>query len=330
MKTLNPSRRYALGQPLLLPMLLLTWAGLSGAQTQEIYPVRPVTVIVPFTAGSQPDILARTLAEHMSRTLGQPFVILNRDGAGGVIGVEAVSLSKADGYTIGFGPQGQFSIQPQVRKNLKYKADDFEFLCQSNTGMFVIVAGPNSPYNTLAELIDAARKAPGKISFASSGHASGPHLIAESVALEMGVKFNHIPYRNIGDMYTQVIGGAVDFAVTTPTFLATRKDVKAFGLIADQRLPANPSVPTLKELGFKRSTLPGYIGFYAPRGMPVSASAALRKACPAAVESDGFKSAADKIGTPVSYADSTAYSANVQQDIKYMAELITILGIKPE
>jgi tripartite-type tricarboxylate transporter receptor subunit TctC len=297
---------------------------------QEAYPARPVTIIIPFTAGSQPDILARALAEHFTKTLGQAFVIANRDGAAGVIGVEALSQAKPDGYTLGYGPQGQFTIQPNLRKNLKYKVDDFEFLCQSNSGMFVVAAGPGSPYNSLAELLEAARKSPGKISFASAGHATGPHLIAESIALEAGVKLNHIPFRSVGDMYTQVIGGQVDFMVTTPVFLTTRKDVKGFAVVADQRLAANPGIPLLKDLGFKRSSLPGYIGLYAPKGLPTATSAALRKACPGAVESDVFKSASEKTATPVFYADAPGYTASIQQDVKYMADLLATLGIKPE
>ena len=306
----------------------VTWC--SSANAQDVYPSRPVTIIIPFTAGSQPDILARALAEHFTKVLGQSFVILNRDGAAGVIGVEALSQSKADGYTLGYGPQGQFTIQPNLRKNMKYKVDDFEFICQSNTGAFAVVAGPNSRYNTLAELLEAARKAPGTISFASAGHATGPHLIGESLALEAGVKFNHIPFRNVGDMYTQVLGGQIDFAVTTPIFLTSRKDAKGFAFVGEKRLATHPAVPTMKDLGFKRSTLPGYLGLYAPKGMPAAASTALRKACPGAVDSEAFKQASEKTATPLLYADSPEYTANIVGDARYMAELLNTLGIKPE
>ncbi len=321
----HPCGRFSV-TALLLGLLTIPLA--AGAQ--EVYPSRPITLIVPFSAGSQPDILARALGEQIGKTLGQPLVVLNRDGAAGVIGVEALSQAKADGYTIGYGPQGQFTIQPHLRKTIKYKLDDFEFLCQSNSGIFAVVAGPQSPYNSLAELMEAARKSPGKISFATAGHATGPHLIGESIALEAGVTLNHIPFRNVGDLYTQVIGGTVDFAVTSPVFLATRKDAKGFAVIGEQRLTANPAVPLLKELGYKRSALPGFIGFYAPKGMPAAASNALRKACPAAVASESFKQVAEKTGTPVFYADAPDYSAGVTQDAKFMGDLLNTLGIKPE
>ena len=320
--------RYSSARRCLLVLAALAWAPVAWGQ--ETYPSRPVTVVVPFTAGSQPDVLARALTDHMSRTLGQSFVVFNRDGAAGVIGVESVAQAKADGYTLGYGPQGQFTIQPNLRKNLRYKPDDFEFLCQSNSGIFVVAAGPNSPYNSLAEVIEAARKAPGKISFASAGHATGPHLVAESIALEAGVKLNHIPFRNVGDMYTQVLGGTVDFAVTTPLFLSTRKDVKGFAVVGENRLASNPGVPLLKDLGYKRSSLPGFIGLYAPKGIPVAAAAALRKVCPGAVDSEAFRQASEKTATPLHYADEPEYSAGIAQDSRYMAELLNALGIKPE
>ncbi len=311
-------------------MLAASMICCNSANAQETYPARPVTVIVPFTAGSQPDILARALSEQLSKSLGQPFVILNRDGAAGVIGVEALAQSKPDGYTLGFGPQGQFTIQPNLRKSIKYKLDDFEFLCQTNGGALVVVAGPNSPFNSLADIVEAARKAPGKISFASAGHATGPHLIAEAIALEAGVKFNHIPFRNVGDMYVQVLGGQIDFAVTSPVFLTSRKDAKGFALVAEKRLAAVPNMPLIKELGYKRSSISGFLGLYAPKGIPAAASAALRKVCPAAADSEAFKQASEKTATPLTFADSPEYTANLVGDSRFMIELMNAIGIKPE
>lgn len=310
---------------------LSAFAAAGGvAQAQEAYPTRNVTIIVPFTAGSQPDILARALAEQLSKALGKPFVVLNRDGAAGVIGVDAVARSKADGYTLGFGPQGQFTIQPAVRKDLKYKITDFQFLCQTNSSQLVVAASAKSPYNSMAELIDAARKSPGKITFASPGQATGPHLAAESIALDAGVKMLHVPFRSVGDMQAQILGGAVDFFVTSPAFLTARKDTKGFAAVANNRIAALPNLPTLKEQGFKRSTLEGFIGLFAPKGIPEAASAALEKACPGAVASDAFKNAAEKVVTPAHYADSKEYTSVIMQDQKTMGDLISALKIQPE
>ena len=110
----------------------------------------------------------------------------------------------------------------------------------------------------------------------------------------------------------------------------TRKDAKGLAVVAERRLPGQPNMPLLKDLGYKRSTLPGFIGLYAPKGMPVGALAALRKACPGAVDSEPFKSASEKAATPVFYADGPEYSVGLAQDFKSMGELLNTLGIKPE
>ena len=309
---------------------LMLGCALSPAHAQQAYPAKPVTLVVPFAVGSQVDLLVRTLSEQFSKALNQPFVVLNRDGAGGIIAVASVAQATPDGYTLGYGTQGPFTIQPNLRKDLQYKIGDFEFICQSNTTSLIVAVGPKSPYTTLRELVEAARKSPGTLSFASVGVGTGPHLIAESLALEAGVKFNHIPFRSIADMTAQFVGGTVDFIVTTPILLTSRKDVRALAVAGTQRLNTHPQVPLLKELDFKRSSLPGYVGLYAPKGVPASATAVLRKACPGAINSEPFKKASQSIASPVEYADSAEYTQNVTQDLRSMTDLITAIGIKPE
>jgi len=310
--------------------VFLLGGALSPSYAQQAYPAKPVTLVVPFAVGSQVDLLVRTLSEQFSKALNQPFVVLNRDGAGGIIAVASVAQAMPDGYTLGYGTQGPFTIQPNLRKDLQYKVGDFEFICQSNTTSLIVAVGSKSPFSTLRELVDAARKAPGTLSFASVGVGTGPHLIAESLALEAGVKFNHIPYRSIADMTAQFVGGTVDFIVTTPILLTSRKDVRALAVAGTQRLNTHPLVPLLKELEFKRSSLPGYVGLYAPKGVPASATAVLRKACPGAVNSEPFRKASESIASAVEYADSVEYTQNVVQDLRSMTDLITALGIKPE
>ncbi|MBM3347156.1 MAG: tripartite tricarboxylate transporter substrate binding protein [Betaproteobacteria bacterium] len=297
---------------------------------QGTYPARQITMVVPFSAGSQPDILARALADGIAKQTSQPLVVVNRDGASGTIAVASVAQARPDGYTIGFGPQGQFSIQPHLRKDLTYKLEGFDFLCQTNGGAFVVVSGPETPYKTLAELIAAARNAPGKLSFGSAGHATGPHLIGESIALEAGIKLNHVPFRNVGDMYAQTINGTIDFVVTTPIVLTLGRGLRALAVVGDGRLPKNPDVPTLAELGYKRSTLPGFTGIYVPRGVPQDAATWLRKACAQAVDTPVFKAASEKTVTPLVYADAPVYAAGVAKDYRDMGELLNTLGIKAQ
>ncbi len=297
---------------------------------QESYPVRPVTIVVPFSAGSQPDILARTLAEAMAKSTSQPVVVLNREGAAGTIAVASVAQARPDGYTLGFGPNGQFSIQTHLLRDLAYKVEQFDFLCQTNSGAYALVVGPGSPYKTLAELIDAARRAPGKLNLGSIGHATIPHLVGESIGIEATVKFTHVPFKASGDMITQTLNGSVDFTITTPAALAGGSALRALALVAENRSPRYPEVPLLKEQGFKRSSLPGYIGLYGLKGIPADAAGWLRRSCAQSAETPGFRQASEKVGAPQLYADAPAYNANMIEDHRYMGELLRTLGVKPQ
>ncbi|MDQ6680342.1 MAG: tripartite tricarboxylate transporter substrate binding protein, partial [Pseudomonadota bacterium] len=208
---------------------LCAMLGTGSARSEDLYPSKPVTIVVPQSAGSQADLLVRVLAEQLGSSLHQHFIVNNREGAAGTIGVAAVKQARPDGYTLGYGAQGAFTIQPNLRKSMPYDVNDFEFICQSNTITLVVAVGPQSPFKSLSELIEAARKSPGTITLGSVGIGSGPHLVGESIALEAGVKFNHIPFKSIGDLNTQLIAGSIDFTVTTPTLLVTfqKRNVRA-------------------------------------------------------------------------------------------------------
>ena len=184
----------------------------------------------------------------------------------------------------------------------------------------------------LAQLIDAARAAPGKLNFGAAGHATGPHLIAESIAAEAGVKFTHVPFKNVGGMYVQAINGTLDFISTTPVVLTTGRGMKGLAIIGETRLPGHPEVPLLKELGYKRSSFPGLmvLGVYAPKGIPAPASTFIRGACAKALETPLAKSAADKTSTPIAYADGPAYGAGLIADYSNVGELLNTLGVKAQ
>ncbi|MFM9971706.1 MAG: Bug family tripartite tricarboxylate transporter substrate binding protein [Burkholderiales bacterium] len=318
------------GVTTLLGATLLAFTTLPLPATAQQYPEKPVTLVVPFAVGSQVDLLVRTLAENFSKALNQPFIVLNRDGAGGILAVASVAQSKPDGYTLGYGTQGPFTIQPQLRRDLRYKIDEFDFICQTNSGSLIVAVGPKSPFKSLRDLIEAARKAPGTLTFASVGIGTGPHLIAEAIALEAKVKFLHVPFRSVPDMTAQFMNGTVDFIVTTPILLTTNREVRALAVAGSPRLKSHPDVPLLAELDFKRSAIPAYLGLFAPKGMPAAALASLRRVCPAVANTDAFRKVSDSIASPVEYADAPQYTQNVLQDQRQMAELINALSIKAE
>lgn len=300
----------------------------QAAISQESYPSRPITVIVPLTAGSQLDILARGLVDGMSKLSSQPFVVVNRDGAASTIGVGAVARAKPDGYTVGFGADGAFVIQPFLRNDLNYAVEEFEFVCQTNNTMLAFMVGPKSPYKSVGDLIDAARKSPGTLNYGTVGHATSFHLLAESIALEAGVKWNHIPFRVVGDMVSQTLNGTLDFTVSVPNTLnAGGGAIRGLGITGDGKVPNIPPVPLLRDMSYKYSAPPSIIGMYAPKGMPADSLAWLRNACARAVEAPGFVANSVKTLTGISYGDSATYSREVMRGNKEIGELIRKLNI---
>lgn len=303
-----------------------------SAGAQENFPSRPIAIIVPFSAGSQPDVLARSIADGLTRLSGQAALVLNRDGAAGTIAVETVAKARPDGYTIGFGPPGQFLIQPHVRRNLGYRLDQFEFLCQTHSTSFVLATHQGSPYASLQQLLDAARSAPGKLNFGSGGHLIVPHLLTENLAVEAGVKFTHVPFKSVADLYVQAQNATLDFIATTPIALTGGRGLRGLAVMGERRLPTAPDVPTLAEAGFTSADIPGLakLGVYGPKGMAAQHSAYLREACAKIVAMPQTLAVGEKIATPVEYADAPAYSAVLVRDHARVATLMNALGVKPE
>jgi tripartite-type tricarboxylate transporter receptor subunit TctC len=298
----------------------------AAAHAQDAYPSRTITLVVPLSAGSQMDILARALAENLGKQANQPVVVLNREGGSMVVGTDAVVKARPDGYTIGFGPDGPLSVQAHLNPATAIKPQDLELVCQTNNTALMVVVGPQSPFQTFADLVAAARKDPGKLNYGTPGNASGMHLLAEAVAAEAGVKFNHVPFKNIGDMTVQTLNGSLDFTVTVPNTLAANgaRGMRGLAVTGDTKLL---NVPLLREQGLGKTSPSNAIGVYAPKGIPPQALDWLRTACKAAVESPGFTSAATRTWTPVVHADSAAYAKAVQENSRIAGELIRKLGI---
>jgi tripartite-type tricarboxylate transporter receptor subunit TctC len=248
---------------------LLAFAGAAFAQG---YPTKPVKIVVPFTAGSATDILARVVGDQLSKSLGQPFVIENKPGAGGILGTQLVKDAAPDGYTLIAAGSGPFGINPGVYKSLPYDpVRDFEPIGNIVLTPQAIVVGAQSPYKSIKDLVAAARDKPGQISFGSLGNGSTSHLTMEAFQSAAGVKLNHIPFKGSSDAQTQIIGGNVDMmSDTVPGVLAQVKagKLRALGVAIPQRSPYLPEVPTLDEQGYKGFESVGWIGLAAPAKTP--------------------------------------------------------------
>ena len=249
--------------------LVLAASAVCFAQS---YPAKPVKVIVPFTAGSATDILARLMADQFSKSMGQPFVVENKPGAGGIVGTEQAKIAPPDGYTLIMAGSGPFGINPGIYSKLPYDpVKDFELIGNIGLTPQCIVVGSQAPHRTLKEFVAAAKAKPGEISYASLGTGSTSHLTMEAFQSTAGIKLNHIPFKGSSDAQTQLIGGNVtSMSDTVPGVLAQVKagKLRALGVAIPQRSPFMPDVPTVGEQGYSGFESVGWIGLAAPAKTP--------------------------------------------------------------
>lgn len=253
----------------LLAIMLLASAGAAFAQG---YPDHPIKVVVPWPPGQATDLVARMVSEKLVPVLGQPLVMENRPGAGGVIGSESAAKSPADGYTILAGSSGPMSISPNVQKVAYDPLKDFAPISLMAINPFVLVINPSLPANNVKELIALLKANPGKYSFSSSGSGATSHLMAVLFNSMAGVEATHVPYKGSAQSVTDVVNGQVAYTIeTVPGIIAFVKAgrLKALAVSSAKRAEAMPELPTIAEAG----GLPGYdmfgwIGFVAPAGTP--------------------------------------------------------------
>jgi len=249
--------------------LVLTASAVAFAQP---YPSKPVKVIVPFTAGSATDILARVMADQFGRSMGQAFIVENKPGAGGIVGTEQAKVAPPDGYTLIMAGSGPFGINPGIYSKLPYNPlKDFELVGNIGLTPQSIVVGVQTPYRTLKDFVAAAKAGPGDISYASLGNGSTSHLTMEAFQAAAGIQLNHIPFKGSSDAQTQLIGGNVTaMSDTIPGVLAQVKagKLRALGVAIPQRSPFLPDVPTVAEQGYPGFESVGWIGLAAPANTP--------------------------------------------------------------
>jgi len=252
------------------PIVCLSLA-FAGAAFAQSYPTKPVKIIVAFTPGSATDIVARLVADSFTKSMGQTFLVENKPGAGGIIGTEAAKNAPPDGYTLTACPSGPFGINPGIYSKLPYDPiKDFEPISNLVLTPQVIVVGAQTPYKTLKDLVDDAKKRPGEIAYGSLGTGSTSHLTMEAFQKEAGIKLNHIPFKGGAEAQTQIIGGA--FPVMSDTITGVRTQVmggklRPLGVAIPQRSPYI-DVATISEQGYKGFESVGWIGLCAPAGTP--------------------------------------------------------------
>jgi tripartite-type tricarboxylate transporter receptor subunit TctC len=317
-----------------LPALALIGVGIAAPAIAQDYPTRPITLVVPYAAGGGNDTMARIVADKMSRTLGQQIVIENRAGAGGTIATRQVAKSAPDGYTLVIGGTGTLAVNPTLYANIGYDPrKDFAPIGLIGTSALVVLVHPSVPAKSIRELIDLARKDPGKLNYASAGVGSGIHLGTVLFEHMAEVKLTHVPYRGSGPALTDLVGGhvAIYFSSLPPAVQLIRDGkVRALAVTGAQRAKALPDLPTVAEAG-----LPGYesvlhYGVAAPAGTPRpiidKLSAALREAVMAPDTQE--RMAAD--GTEPLPSTPEDYAADIDREETKWSAIVRRSGAKAE
>jgi tripartite-type tricarboxylate transporter receptor subunit TctC len=306
------------------------------AQASGPWPNRPIKLIVPFPAGISPDVVARVIGDKLGHALGQPVIIDNRPGAGGMIGAEAAAAAPADGYNLFFPVKSVMAIAPHVYTTAKYNPlKDFKAVTQILVVPHIITATPNAPYKTMQEMVDYAKKNPGKIDYASLGVGSQPHVALEAWAKRLGIQLNHIPYKS--NPAPDVMSGTVSlYLEASTTSIPSIQGGKVRGLVVSgkDRVSTVPDIPTMTE--YRSDLDPNGIignswhGIFAPTGTSDEIVTRLNTELVKIVRMPDVQARLISLGlTPTGTSAATLTTA-MAGDYDYWGKLVRELNVKVE
>ena len=294
----------------------------------EPYPTRTVEVIVAYGAGGSTDFVGRTIAQKLNERLGQPFVVLNRPGASGTIGINAAMRAKPDGYTIFVGYTAETVVVPQIVKNVKYSVvDDFEPIAITGLVPVVLMVSKNVKANNLKDFIDEVRASPGQYTY-GGGVGSPPHIMGAWMNKLKGLDVRHVPYRGGAQGVNDVVGGHIDMfygGVAVGKSPIDSGSVKAIAVTGDTRSAALPDVPTFKEAGVPEFHLVSWTVMLAPKGTPPDIVAFLKKETLAALDDPKLREAMAKQG--VERSESQDVRAFLAAEHDRFSHVVRELGI---
>ncbi|WP_376094404.1 tripartite tricarboxylate transporter substrate binding protein [Roseomonas sp. CCTCC AB2023176] len=301
----------------------------AAAQAQEAYPSRPIQVINPYPAGGATDLMARAMATGLAARLGQPVVVVNRDGAAGAVGTAAVARAAPDGYTLAFVPALVLSVLPVTQPNSGLHPEALRPVCQMFANAQALAVRQDSPFRSLADLVAAARAAPGRITYGSLGVASIPHLAILQWSRVAGIELTHVPYRGDAAVMTDVLAGRLDIAAIVLGSASGRTDLRLLAVFDTARNPAFPDVPTAMEGGFDVAPT-SFGGLMAPAATPPERIAVLEAACAAVAGEEVYRAAARRALQPAAYhTGADAFAARLARDVAEKVELLRGIRIEP-
>ncbi|MCS3761082.1 Bug family tripartite tricarboxylate transporter substrate binding protein [Bradyrhizobium centrosematis] len=309
---------------------------LSTQAMAQKYPVRPVKVMVGFSAGGPVDVAARIIGDRLSNRLGQPFVVENRAGANGMIAAEGVARADGDGYTMLACNSSTITLNKTLFKDIRYDPEkDFAPLTTVVSAPLVLVVNPENPktadIKTVADLVAAAKAAPGALAYGSGGNGNLAHLAMELLSQKAGIKLIHVPYRGgsaaeVGILAQEVLA-VFDPLSAVPLVKAGK--LRALAVSSAERLPSLPDVPTVAEAGYPGFDISFWVGFFMPKSTPAPILETLHREIVAAAKDPAV---AEKLGSQgvVSVLSPADYAAKIAKETKDLAEVVAAANIKAE
>jgi len=323
-------RRQALGWVVGASAALGGWTPSVWAQAPA-YPTRPITMIVPFPPGGVADIVARPVAEAMSRDLGQAVVIENRPGAGGGIGMGAAAKAKADGYTVLLA-LSSLTVIPEADALLgrapMYAINDLRPLARFTADPTVLAVRAESPWRTVQEFVEDGRKRPGALTYGSSGNYGTMHVPMEILAQTAGIQMTHVPFTGAAPAVVALLGGQIDAVSSGPATVLQHiraGKLRALAHWGQGRLESMPGVPALRDQGWA-AEYAQWSGLFVPSATPDPVAQRLRAAARMASQDARVREVIQNAGSPLLYQDTPDFEKYVQQDARAMVEVVRRMG----
>ncbi|MCC2632667.1 MAG: tripartite tricarboxylate transporter substrate binding protein [Ramlibacter sp.] len=305
----------------------------AGASAQATWPSRPIKLVVPFTAGSGTDIIARTVGDAMSRSIGQPVLIENKPGAGGTIGAAQVAKSEPDGYTVLIHSSGH-ALNPAIYPALPYDTvKDLTGVTPLAALPNVLVVSPTRGWKTVGDVVAAAKAKPGQMNYASAGTGSATHMNAEKFKLRAGIEVQHVPFKGTPEALTDVIGGRNDWffaPLSSSLSLIKEGKLQALAVSTAQRSPALPDVPTTVEAGVPNSDYTFWVGMIVPAATPPAVVKRLHEEVLKALASPEVKERMVKLGAEPFTMEPAAFNAYIRTEMESAALIAKTANLKAQ
>lgn len=305
--------------------------GLAPTARAQSYPAKPIKVIVNSAPGGLTDVVARLVGTKMTATLGQPFVVENRPGGGGLLGAEAVARAEPDGHTLGVVASA-ITVAPALVPSSSFDAaKDLAPVALLMTTPLILVTNVDTPYKTVAQVVADAKRRPGQIAIASGGNATMTHLLAEQFQVEAGIQLIHVPYKGGAPALNDVLAGQVPVyfdTLNTSAKLVQEGRLRALAIVAPQRSPALPDVPTIAETGYPGVQGHAWYGLVAPANTSPAIIARLNEDVNKALAAADVRARMTTLGGTIEGGPPTVLTDLIQREVPRWSRLVKERGIR--